>query len=156
MGKFAFIFHPHDVESLGDGFTEPNLKKKRRHLIERVLRWIPPLKRESVTGLQSLTGKKAEGAMILLPLVPEQILKMDSSFILQKLIRAGRIAQDLDCNIVGLGAYAAWVGKRGALLAKELNIPVTTGTSYTIEIVIQAVLKAANDVGIEIAKVRSL
>ncbi len=154
MGKFAFIFHPHDVESLGDGFNEPNLKVKRRHLVERVLRWIPPLKRESVTGLQSLTGKKAEGEMILLPLIPEQILKMDSTFILQKLVRAGRIAQKLGCDIVGLGAYAAWVGKRGALLSKKLNIPVTTGTSYTIEIVIQAVLKAANDVGIEIDKAK--
>ena len=155
MGKFAFIFHPHDVESLGDWvFSEPNLKRKRRHLVERVLRWIPPLKRESVTGLQSVTGKKAEGEMILLPLVPEQIVKMDSGFILQKLIRAGRIAQNLGCNIVGLGAYAAWVGKRGSLLAKELNIPITTGTSYTIEIIVQAVLKAANDVGVEIDKAK--
>ncbi len=153
--KFALIVHPHDVESLGDWiFSEPNLKRKRRHLVERMLRWIPPFKRSSITGIQSLTGRKAEGEMIILPLIPEQILKMDSTFVLQRIKEAGELAQNLGVKIVGLGAYAAWAGKRGVLLAKELNIPVTTGTSYTIEIVVQSVLKLANDVGIKIDKAR--
>lgn len=155
MGKFAFIFHPHDVESLGDWvFLDSELKKKKRRTTERVLRWFPPFKRDTVTGLKSLTGQTAEGEMILLPLVPEQILHMDEKLIIKKMIEAGKIAEDLGAKVVGLGAYAAWVGKKGVLLAKALDIAVTTGTSYTIVTAVNAILKAAEDVGINLEKAK--
>src|SRR3989338_7017437 len=105
MDKFAFIFHPHDIPSLGDWvLLEPNLKMKRRRMAERALRWFPPFKRETCTGVKSVaTGKTIEGEMICWPMIPEQILNMDSKFTVGKLIEAGRIAQDLGAKIVGLG-----------------------------------------------------
>lgn len=155
MGEFAFIFHPHDIESLGDWvLLDLALKRKKRRTVERALRWFPPFKRETVTGIKSPTGKTAEGEMILLPLIPEQILQMDEKLILKKMIQAGKIAEDLGAKIVGLGAYAAWVGKKGALLAKALNIAVTTGTSYTIVTAVDAIFKAAEEVGIDLTKAR--
>jgi len=155
MDKFAFIFHPHDVPSLGDWvLEEPNLKLKKRRTVERALRWLPPFRRDTVTGIKSLTGKEIEGEMILWSMVPEQILNMDSKFTVSKLIEAGKIAQDLGAKIVGLGAYAAWIGKKGVTLAKELDIPVTTGTSYTIVIVVDAMFEAAKSVGISVDKSR--
>lgn len=155
MGKFAFIFHPHDIESLGDWvLLDLELKRKKRRTAERALRWLPPFRRDTVTGLKSLTGKTSEGEMILLPLVPEQILQMDEKVIIKKMIEAGKIAEDLGAKVVGLGAYAAWVGKKGVLLAKALNIAVTTGTSYTIVTAVYAILKAAKDIGIDLAKAK--
>lgn len=151
MDKFAFIFHPHDIPSLGDWvLEEPNLKMKKPKLIERSLRWIPPFKRDTVSGLISVTGKEIEGDMILWPMVPEQILKMESKFIVDKLVEAGKLAQNLGAKIIGLGAYAAWVGRRGVMLSKEVDIAVTTGTSYTIVTVIDAIMKAANSVGMNV------
>lgn len=150
MADFAFIFHPHDIESLGDWvLEEPRLKQKRRRLAERALRWLPPFKRETVTGIKSLTGKEIAGDMILWPMIPEQIINMSSEFTVSKLIEAGRLAQGLGAKIIGLGAYAAWIGKRGASLSKAIDVPVTTGTSYTIAVAIQALLEAAARLRIE-------
>lgn len=155
MNKFAFIFHPHDIPSLGDWvLLEPNLAKKRRRVAERALRWFPPFKRETVTGVKSITGKEIEGEMILWPMVPEQILNMPSSFTVKKLVEAGKLAQDLGCKIVGLGAYAAWIGKKGVSLSKAIDIAVTTGTSYTVVTIVNAILKAAEEVGISISDAR--
>lgn len=151
MERFAFIFHPHDIESLGDWvLEEPNLKLKRRKLAERALRWFPPFKRATVTGIRSLVGNEIEGDMILWPMIPEQIVKMSSEFTTTKLIEAGRLAQRLGAKVVGLGAFAACVGKRGTLLAQSIDIPVTTGTCYTIAVAIQATLNAASSVGINL------
>ncbi|MBI3616508.1 MAG: polysaccharide biosynthesis protein [Candidatus Omnitrophica bacterium] len=153
MSDFAFIFHPHDIESLGDWvLEEPRLKQKRRRFVERALRWLPPVKRETVTGIESLTGKEIKGDMILWPMIPEQIINMRSDFTISKLIEAGRLAQQLGARIIGLGAYAAWIGKRGVLLAEAVNVPVTTGTNYTILVAIEAALSALNAVGINISE----
>lgn len=151
MADFAFIFHPHDIESLGDWvLEEPHLKEKRRRFAERALRWLPPFRRATVTGILSLTGKQVEGDMILWPMIPEQIIQMNSEFTIGKLIESGRLAQRLGARIVGLGAYAAWIGKRGVLLDQAIDIPVTTGTSYTIAVAIEAVHSAATSVGIDL------
>jgi len=155
MDKFAFIFHPHDIPSLGDWvLLEPNLKLKRRRTAERILRWFPPFKRETVTGIKSSMGKEIEGDMILWPMIPEQILMMDSSFTIGKLIEAGKLAQNMGAKIIGLGAFAASIGQRGRALSKAVDIAVTTGTSYTIVTVVKAVFRAAEEVGISVKRSR--
>lgn len=151
MKRFGFIFHPLDINLYADGFNEPDIKKKRPELVQKVMTWFPAFKREVVTGIQSKTGDQIEGDMILVSLLPEQILTLDSDFIINKIIQAGRIAEDRGDKIVGLGAYASQVGHKGALIAKNLKIPVTTGNSYTIAVSIEATLEACKGVGIEMA-----
>ena len=41
-------------------------------------------------------------------------------------------AEKLGAKIVGLGAFTAVVGDAGITVARNLNIPVTTGNSYTV------------------------
>src|SRR3989338_4645903 len=88
--------------------------------------------------------------MILVSLLPEQILTLDNDFILKKIIQAGRISEKLGDKIVGLGAYAAQVGRKGILIARELKIPVTTGSAYTIAVAVEATLKAADMIGAQL------
>ncbi len=154
MRRFGFIFHPLDMGLYADGFNEPGIKKKRLFLMQQVIRWFPPMKRSTVTGIRSMTGDEIEGDMILVSLLPEQILKLESGFVMKKIIEAGKIAQDLGDNIVGLGAYASQVGRKGVHIARGLNIPVTTGSSYTIAVAIDATLIACRKVGIDIKGAR--
>ncbi len=150
VDKFAFIFHPYDMESLADkGLQEPALRMKARRLVERSLRWMPPFKRESVE-IKSTTGKVIKGEMIMVSLICEQILNMDSDFVLKKTIEAGELAQKLGARIIGLGAYLAAVGRKGVQISSALNIPVTTGISNTIAVALNASLKAACEVGIDL------
>src|SRR3989338_8333423 len=144
MKRFGFIFHPLDIGLYADGFSEPDIKRKRSMLIEQVMTWFPPFKRATVTCIKSLTGDEIEGDMILVSLLPEQILTLDNDFILKKIIQDGRISEKLGDKIVGLGAYAAQVGRKGILIARELKIPVTTGSAYTIAVAVEATLKAAD------------
>lgn len=150
MDKFAFIFHPLDIDLFADGFDDIGLKNKRPQLIEQTIKWFPPFKRASITGIRSLTGKEIEGDMILCTLLPEQILCLDEAFILKRVIEAGKLAEKLGNKIVGIGAYIANIGKKGLTLAKNLNLPVTTGSSYTIFIALESVYSAADKIGIDI------
>ena len=154
MDKFAFIFHPLDLSLYADGFNEHHLKKMKPSLVEGVMKWLPPFKRETITGIKSLTGDEIEGDMILVSLLPEQILSLDNNFVLNRIIEAGKIAEQSGAKIVGLGAYAAQVGKKGVLIAKSLKIPVTTGSSYTVSVAVEAILKAAAMVGIKLVNAK--
>lgn len=150
MDKFAFLFHPSNLDILADkGIQEQGLKTKNRRLVERSLRWLSPVKRATAI-VNSIAGNSAEGEMIMVPLLCSHILNMDKKFVLEKVIEAGQLAKNLNVKIIGLGAYLASVGRKGALISEALNIPVTSGTTYTIAIALEATMEAARRVGIEI------
>jgi len=153
MKKFAFIFHPHDIEFLADGFNEPGLKQKNPQLIKSTMKWFPPFQREKVTGIISGHNKEEiEGLMILVTLIPDQMRDLDDKFALSKFIEAGRLAQELGASIIGLGAYAALYGRHGVDIAAALKIPVTTGNSYTVAVTPEVILKILKSCGKDPAK----
>ncbi|MFC1699729.1 SRPBCC family protein [Candidatus Omnitrophota bacterium] len=152
--KFAFMVHPYDLEVIDIQFNEPACRTKRKWFLEKMFEYTPPFDCAHVTGVHSLTGKKIEGELIYFPFLPKQILTMDSSFIFERVVEAAKIAESTGAKILGLGAYTAGVGRKGVFVAKALNIPVTTGTSYTIAIGIEATLKAAGEMGINLKQAK--
>lgn len=148
--RFGFIFHPLDLNLLAEGFGDEDLKARRPELLEKILTWFPPFRRGIITGIRSLVGTEVEGDMILLPLLPKQMLGMADQVVLDRLVDACRLSERYGDQIVGLGAYAANVGRKGTYLAKQVRIPVTTGSSYTIAIAIEATLKACESIALDI------
>jgi predicted amino acid dehydrogenase len=61
----------------------------------------------------------------------------------RKVIQTGRYAEKLGARLLGLGAFTSVVGDGGITIAQNLNIPVTTGDSYTIAIAVRAIREAA-------------
>jgi predicted amino acid dehydrogenase len=53
------------------------------------------------------------------------------------------MAEELGAKILGLGAYTSVVGDAGKTIAERLDIPVTTGDSYTVTIAVEAIYEAA-------------
>ena len=53
------------------------------------------------------------------------------------------MAEKLGARLLGLGAFTSVVGDGGITIAKHLNIPVTTGDSYTVAMAVRAIEKAA-------------
>ena len=142
MKKFAFIFHPHDLEFYADGFTEPDLKNKNPDLIKNAMRWFPPFKRSTVTGIKSVSNnKEVEGIMILVSLIPEHIKNLSDEFALAKFIEAAKLSEKMGAQIIGLGAYASLYGRHGVDLAAAVKIPVTTGNTYTLAVTPDVILK---------------
>ena len=66
----------------------------------------------------------------------------------QKVIQTGKLAEKLGAKILGLGGFTAVIGDGGLTISKHLNIPVTTGDSFTIATAVEGTLKAARRMGI--------
>ncbi len=141
MRKFAFIIHPLRYEDFARKY------RVTRYLPPKLVEWtfkkVGPVTAGHVTGVVSATGEQLEGWLIGLPLTPSAILNAPYPWVLQKLVAAGKLAEHFGAEILGLGAFTKIAGDRGISLAKRLNIPVTTGNSYTTATAVEGTLAAA-------------
>ncbi len=141
---FAFIFHPIDIKRdvqrkyplLGHMLTEPQ--------INFFSRFFPPVYISEVTGARSVeTGNEIRGWFIAAPYTPPTMMSLPVNEVYDKLVACGHMAERLGAKILGLGAYAAVVGDAGKTVAERLDIPVTTGDSYTVVMAVEGVREAA-------------
>ena len=85
------------------------------------------------------------------PYTPTRMLELPERTVYRKITQTGRMAEQLGAKILGLGAFTSVVGDAGVTIAKNLDLPVTTGDSYTVAIAVQAVEKAAAEMRIPLA-----
>ncbi len=153
MDNFAFIIHPvnpkRDAQRkfpvLGKMLPEP--------AINFFSRYFPPLYISHITGIISqATGKEIEGWFVACPFTPKQMASLPPETVYKKVIETGQLAQKLGAKILGLGGFTSVVGDAGITISKHLDIPVTTGDSYTIGVAVEATLKAAQQMNINPAR----
>ncbi len=149
MDNFAFIIHPvnpkRDAQRkfpvLGRLLPEP--------AIDFLSRYFPPLYISHITGITSQeTGKEIEGWFIACPFTPKQMVSLPPEMVYRKIIATGKLAQQLGAKILGLGGFTSVVGDAGITISKHLDMPVTTGDSYTVAVAVEATLKAAQRLSI--------
>ncbi len=144
MDKFAFILHPIYHSDIIKKY--PFLKTLPENVLEKLFGRLPPLKISEIKGVES-SYNKAEGWFVACPLSSNQIMTLSEDYVLNKIIKAGKKAEELGAKVVGLGALTSVVGDAGITVAKNLNIPVTTGNSYTVATAIEGVKKACQMMG---------
>ncbi|NUM45983.1 MAG: shikimate dehydrogenase [Anaerolineales bacterium] len=151
MDSFAFIIHPiHPKRDVSRKY--PLLGK---FLTERQINFFstffPPVYISEIEGITSqATGKQIRGWFLACPLTPTRMMELPEKTVYRKIIETGRLAESLGAQILGLGAFTSVVGDAGITIAKELNIPVTTGDAYTVAIGVEALLKAAEKLHISL------
>ncbi len=144
LPRFAFIIHPID----------PREDVRRRYpWLAKVLpeKWIhylsglwPPLRLSEIEGVTSqATGQRIQGWLLACPLTPQRMRTSSLDFVYRKIIQTGRLAERLGAQIVGLGAWTAAIGDAGETVARALDIPVTTGDSYTVAVAVEQLRRAA-------------
>ncbi len=145
MDTFAFIIHPIDPKRdvsrkfplLGRVLTE--------HQIDFFSTFFPPVYISEIEGITSqATGKQVRGWFIACPFTPRRMLELPERTVYRKIIQTGRAAERLGAQILGLGAFTSVVGDAGQTIARSLEVPVTTGDSYTVSLAVQAVREAAS------------
>ncbi len=150
MDNFAFIIHPvnpkRDVQRkfpvLGKVLPEPAI-----HFFSQ---YFPPVYISHITGITSMaTGKEIEGWFIACPLTPRQMISLPPETVYKKIVQTGKLAQKLGAKVLGLGGFTSVVGDGGQTIARQLDIPVTTGDSYTVATAVEGTLKAAVKMGIQ-------
>jgi fatty aldehyde-generating acyl-ACP reductase len=141
---FAFIIHPIDVKRdamrkfpfWGRIFNE--------NQINFLSTFFPPLYISEIQGIVSAsTGKQIKGWFLACPYTPKRMLSLPVNRVYRKIVQTGRMAEELGAKMLGLGAFTSVVGDAGITIARELEIPVTTGDAYTVSIALQAVREAA-------------
>jgi fatty aldehyde-generating acyl-ACP reductase len=144
VDTFAFIIHPIDPKR--------DVSRKfpflGRHLSERQIdffsTFFPPVYISEINGITSqATGKEIKGWFIACPYTPRRMMELPEWAVYRKIIQTGRAAEKLGAQILGLGAFTSVVGDAGVTIARALDIPVTTGDSYTVAIAVEAIREAA-------------
>ncbi|WP_027339576.1 saccharopine dehydrogenase NADP-binding domain-containing protein [Halonatronum saccharophilum] len=147
MEKFGFIIHPlvaKDIER-----KLPFAKMFSESMIERVIKHLPPFKVSHITGVESITGSKAEGWFVTCPLTSKQILELPTHEVVDKITVAATKAKELGAEIVGLGAFTSVVGDKGITVANKLDIGITTGNSYTVATALEGTKLASEMMGVD-------
>jgi predicted amino acid dehydrogenase len=141
---FAFIIHPIHIKEdvarkypfLGKVLTEPQ--------INFFSRFFPPVYLSEVNGIRSIaTGRELKGWLIACPFTPPTMMSLPVETVYRKIVACGIMAEELGAKILGLGAYTSVVGDAGQTIAERLDIPVTTGDSYTVTMAVEAIREAA-------------
>jgi predicted amino acid dehydrogenase len=145
MDTFAFIIHPLDAKRdvsrkypfLGKVLTEGQ--------INFFSTFFPPVYVSEIDGIRSeATHAEIKGWFVACPFTPKRMLELPEQAVYRKIIETGHLAEKLGAKLLGLGAYTSVVGDAGITVAKSLDIPVTTGDSYTIAIAVEAIREAAH------------
>ena len=144
MDTFAFIIHPID----------PKRDVSRKFpLLGRVLNerqidffstFFPPVYISEIEGIRSeATGREVKGWFIACPYTPKRMMELPERTVYRKIIQTGRLAEKLGAQLLGLGAFTSVVGDAGVTIAKALDVPVTTGDSYTVIVAVESIREAA-------------
>jgi fatty aldehyde-generating acyl-ACP reductase len=149
MNTFAFIIHPIDPKK--------DVARKFKLLgylptsvINFLSRFFPPVYISHITGIRSILGPEVEGWFVACPLTPARMMQLPPPVVYRKIIQTGRLAERLGARILGLGAFTSVVGDGGLTVARHLNIPVTTGDSYTVAVAVESSREAARRMQIDL------
>ena len=79
-------------------------------------------------------------------------MELPEKMVYRKIVQTGQLAEKLGAKMLGLGAFTSVVGDAGITIASHLEIPVTTGDSYTVAVAVLAILQAAGEMRIPVEK----
>jgi len=151
VDTFAFIIHPIDPKrdvSRKFPFLGRVLNERQ---IDFFSTFFPPVFISEIEGIRSEeSGKQIKGWFIACPYTPRRMMQLPEKMVYQKIIQTGRLAEKLGAQILGLGAFTSVIGDAGVTIARALDVPVTTGDSYTVMVAVEAIHKAAEVMDIPI------
>ena len=142
MYDYALIIHPTSEELLHK--YEPGMKRKPIALVRKLLEWMSPFKAAEVQGLYSPLGRTARGTLVMCPLLLDQMASLSPSKVMKAVIETLKLAHSLNPKIIGLTAYTAFSGNKGLELTKLVNVPLTTGSNYTLATIPESILRAVD------------
>jgi predicted amino acid dehydrogenase len=156
VDTFAFIIHPVDPKrdvSRKFPFLGRVLNEKQ---IDFFSTFFPPVYISEIEGIRSeTTGKEIKGWFIACPYTPTRMMELPERAVYRKIVQTGRMAEKLGAQILGLGAFTSVVGDAGITIAHALDVPVTTGDSYTVIVAVEAIREAARLMDIPLGTARA-
>jgi predicted amino acid dehydrogenase len=148
VNRFAFVIHPLSVDHIHKHYPWARLLPDS--LVEAVAARMPPMYLSRMTGGRSpATGQRIEGLIFTLGATPRQIMGHGEEFTYNRLLAVAKMAEKMGARILGLGAFTKVVGDAGITVARESDLPVTSGNSLTVAATLEAAKQAAVRMGVQ-------
>jgi predicted amino acid dehydrogenase/ribosome-associated toxin RatA of RatAB toxin-antitoxin module len=133
----------------------PNFKMPSREFLGQLFHITPSFKLFDILNFKSKTGQVTRGCFIVATFIPEMIEK-DVWTIFSKVVKACKIAEKYGVGIVALGGFTSIVAERiGHQISDEVDVPVTTGNTFTAAMAIDGVLKASSLLNLDLAQAKA-
>jgi acetylornithine/succinyldiaminopimelate/putrescine aminotransferase/predicted amino acid dehydrogenase len=149
--RYAFIIHytrPEDVP-----ITDPGLARLGRPEIDRYLAFLSAVPAgvvlEAPPIRSAATGAEAEGWIIALPWLPEEMLRRGRARVGAAIAAGVDLARELGAQVVGLGGFTTPLSKRGRMVQGR-GVAITTGNALTAGMAFEATRRAAGSAGLRI------
>lgn len=156
LAGFGIIGHLYNYSHLEKSLKmlNPNFKMPSREFMSQLFHITPSFKLYDILNFKSKTGQTVNGCFIVATFIPDMIEK-DIFAVFSKVVRACKIAERQGVGIVTLGGFTSIVAERiGHEVTKEVDVPVTTGNTFTAAMTIDGVLKAAELLNMDIAQAK--
>jgi predicted amino acid dehydrogenase len=148
VNRFAFVIHPLSVEHIHRHFRFTRLLPDS--WVEAVSALAPPRYLTRITGGRSpATGQRIEGFLFSLGATPRLIMKRSEQITYRQLNQVAKMAEKKGARILGLGAFTKVVGDAGITVARQADIPVTSGNSLTVAATLEAAKQAVMRMGMK-------
>lgn len=121
----------------------PNFKMPSREFLGRLFAITPSFKMYDMKEFRSKAGATTHGCFIVCTFIPDMLYE-DVYGVYSKVVRACKLAEKYGVGIVTLGGFTSMVGERlGHKINEDVDIPITTGNTYTAVLAVEGVLKAS-------------
>jgi len=128
----------------------PNFKMRSKEFMAQLFHVTPSFKLYDILDFTSKTNEKVNGCFIVSTFIPDMVEK-DMWGIFSKVVKACKIAEKNGVGIVTLGGFTSIIAERvGQQIAAQVDVPLTTGNTFTAAMAIDGVVKAAELLNMDI------
>jgi fatty aldehyde-generating acyl-ACP reductase len=156
LAGFGIIGHLYNFYHLEKSLKtlNPDFKMPSREFLGQLFHITPSFKLYDILNFKSKTGESVNGCFIIATFIPDMV-ENDIWAVFSKVVKACKIAEKHGIGIVTLGGFTSIVAERtGHEISSEVNVPVTTGNTFTAAMAIGGVLKAAGLLNLDLAKAK--
>jgi len=156
LAGFGIVGHLYNFNHLEKclKMINPAFNMPSREFIGQLFNLTPSFKLYDILDFKSKTKQSVNGCFIVATFIPDMIEK-DIWGIFSKVVRACKIAEKSGVGIVTLGGFTSIVAERvGEEIAQQVDVPVTTGNSFTAAMAVDGVRKAARLLDLDLAALK--
>ncbi|MCX7927900.1 MAG: SRPBCC family protein, partial [Candidatus Omnitrophica bacterium] len=156
IAGFGIIGHLYNYYHLEKSLKilKPDFKMPSLEFICQLYHLTPSFKLCDIKNFRSKTGETTNGCMIVATFIPDMV-ERDIWMVYSKVVKACRVAEKNGVGIVALGGFTSIVAdKIGHSITEDVDVPVTSGNSFTAAMAIDGVYKASELVGLNLEQAK--
>jgi len=156
IAGFGIIGHLYNFNHLAKclKMMKPDYKMPSKEFLSQLFYMTPSFKLYDIRDFKSKTGQMVNGCGIIATFIPEMIEK-DVWAVFSKVVRACKLAEKYGVGIVSLGGFTSIVGEKiSREMSSQVDVPVTTGNTFTAAMAIDGIFKAADMLDIDISSAK--